>query len=426
MRKTRLLINCLLCIILGCYSCKRDTPAVNPDSVSNNKSGSVIEGSNAVINVNTEWKDLYGGDTIDYYIKTPVRIIKDAILTIKPGVIVAFESEESGIRVEDNAGLNASGTLSKQIIFTCRNKTEGAWKGITFASGNTANKLNYTRVIYAGSMKDAGYCDSLAAIVLAKNYAVKVSITNSYIAYSGGYGIWAGASNADLTFTKDTVLCFLKPPLAITANNICKLDSLSYYGYPNMTYIEVAGGEIKDVDTIQRLGVPYRILGRIHVIRTLTISHGCIFEFTKTGELTTSDLSGSNHTGIIKAIGKTTSHIIFRGIQQQAGSWVGITITSPGANDLEYCDISCGGSASGFQNPSTAKGNIIVGRTGAGANATVKYCTISLSAGYGITMFKDIITPANSSNVYTTNSRNGLIVETNAYDSNSSGIKGTY
>jgi hypothetical protein len=421
MKSSILLITCLLCLLIG-YSCKKDTP-YNDTSV-DNKTGTVIDGSNAIIDKDTEWKDVFGGDTIDYYIKTPIRIIKNAVLTIKPGVVVVFETSESGIRVEDNAGLNASGTLKKQIVLTSRHGQEGAWRGITFASNNSANKLSYARVLYAGSMKDVGYCDSIGAIVLAKNYTVKVSVTNSFIAYSGGYGIWAGSGNADLAFSKDSVLCFMAPPVAITADNMYKLDSTSYYGYLNVNYIEVAGGEIKGTDTIQRLGVAYRIMGRVYITKTLTFLPGCIVEFNKTGELTTSNALGTSHTGIINAIGTTNSHIIFRGVQPDAGSWVGITITSPGDNVLQYCEISSGGSISGYQNPSTAKGNIIVGRTGTGATATVKYCTISSSAGYGIAMFQDIVNPANSSNVYT--NKVASFIDSNTYNNNATGNKGYY
>jgi hypothetical protein len=34
--------------MLGCYSCKKDIPAVNSGSIASNKTGLVIEGSNAV------------------------------------------------------------------------------------------------------------------------------------------------------------------------------------------------------------------------------------------------------------------------------------------------------------------------------------------------------------------------------------------
>lgn len=420
MKKNRMLISFLLCILIGSYSCEKDTPAVNPESDTNNKTALVIEDNNAIIDSNTEWKDLYGGDTIDYIIKTQVRVIKNAVLTIKPGVLIAFETAESGIRVEENGGLDISGTINKQIVLTSRNRTDGAWKGITFATNNPANKLSYARVLYAGGMKDAGFCDSLAAIVLAKNHPAKVSITNTYIANSGGYGIWAaGSDNSDLTFSHDTVLCYIQPPLAVTANNMYRLDSTSYYGFSNITNIDVIGGEINDADTIQCIGAAYRILGRVYVNNTLTISPGCIFEFNKTGELTTTNMSGTNHNGVIKAIGTMSSHIVFRGVEQQPGSWVGITITSAAANELRYCDISSGGSSGGYQNPSSVKGNIIVGRNGTGAIATIKNCNISSSAGYGIAK-------ANNSSVYTTSGRPPFIIETNTYDSNSSGNIGSY
>lgn len=411
-------------------SCKKDTPWAE-----NTLKGTIIEGAAAIITQNTEWKDLYGGDTIDYYVNSMVRIQGNAILTIKPGVKVSFENPEAGIRVEDKAGLNAIGNSIKPIIFTSRTDTMGAWKGIIFASGNISNQLDYVYLEFAGSKNDDGYCDAATSVGLAKNKKVMASITNSIIRESGGYGLWAaGSSDITLNFAKDTIRWCSKAPIAITSDNMVHLDSISSFNSNIENYIDVYcidGAQIANDAILQHLDVPYRITGRILISKTLTISPGCILEFNPGGEITTTDLSGSNYTGNILAAGNGAPYkIIFRGVQSQPGSWVGITITSPNVNNFFNCEISDGGGATGYQNPVNAKGNIIVGRNGMGANATIKNCKIFNGSAFGIAKYVDALIPANSSTVTTQNvfmfNGHPLYIETNTFDNNTLGNIGNY
>jgi hypothetical protein len=355
-------------IVIFTTSCKKDSPA---ELVS--KAGKVIEGEDAIITQNTEWKDLYGGDTIDYYVKAFVKIQKTAILTIKPGVHISFETPESGIRVEETGALDAEGTSVKPILFSSRAATNGAWMGIIFSSKNVSNKLDYVNVEYAGNAKDAGYCDEITSVGVARE--ARLSITNSTIKESGGYGLWVGVNGANITFAKNRITAAKRAPVALLAQNMASLDSLTDYGYNGENYIQVydvLGSDITNDATIQRLSVPYRFSGRVHILKTLTIMPGCVFEFNTAGELTTTDYSGANHTGIIKAEGKTDNYkIFFKGVQSQPGSWVGITITSAGNNVFKNCEVSDAGASGGYANPSAAKGNFIVGRIGMGAKATI-------------------------------------------------------
>jgi len=419
----------LICLpFLLFFSCKKDTPWEE-----NSIKGITIEGTSAIITKDTEWKDLYGGDTIDYYVKSLVKVQGTAILTIKPGVKISFETAESGIRVEENAGMNASGSASKLIEFTSKTESKSAWKGIIFASNNTSNKLDYVKVLYAGSAKDEGYCDKPTAIGLAKNKNARASISNTTIEESGGNGLWvAGTFDVVLNFQKNIISACNDAPVALTADNMSKLDSLSNYNYSANNYIDVYavnGPEIKDDATIQHLNTPYRISGRVHILKTLTISPGCIFEFNTGGELTTTDFSGANHTGIIIAQGKSSYYkIFFKGVQSQPGSWVGISITSQGDNSFLNCEISDGGGAAGYQNPANVRGNVIVGRIGMGAKASIRWCTLSNSGGYGIAKYKNDLTPANSSVVSTTYAWGTPLTqhETNTFTTNALGNIGTY
>jgi hypothetical protein len=348
-----------------------------------NNTGKIIDASNAVIQKDTVWKDLFGGDTIDYYVSSMVRI-KNAVLTIKPGVRISFEDSLSGIRVEGTGGLRAEGTSNKRIVFTSRINEYGSWVGLIFASNNPDNILSFANIECAGSKADEGYCDKPAGIGIAKNVGAKAVITDCSISRCGskGYGLWiAGSGDVSLVFQRNYL--DLSNPIALTADNMARIDSSNQFTYTS-SFIEVYGSnEIKNTDTIQNTKQPFRIEGKVFVTKPFVISPGCTFEFANSGELITSNADGTSHTGTIKAIGIPSKLITFKGITPSV-SWTGITITSNNESEFRYCSISKAGNVAGFANPTNAIGNFVVGTSGAGAKATIMYCTISNSGGWGI------------------------------------------
>ena len=60
----------------------------------------------------------------------------NALLTIQPGVIIAFEGEESGIFATEGGGIKAIGTEADPIKLKGTSENKGVWKGIYFASNH--------------------------------------------------------------------------------------------------------------------------------------------------------------------------------------------------------------------------------------------------------------------------------------------------
>jgi len=130
------------------------------------------------------WTDI--GTGIDYRVVDSVSILSTKTLTIEPGVTIEFAS---GTAFNISGSLSASGTTAKPIEFIGASATEGYWRGIFIQSDNTV-------VMDHVSISDAGGDVSDKANVIILPGAQSVSITNSTIGNSAGYGVLvkAGAS----------------------------------------------------------------------------------------------------------------------------------------------------------------------------------------------------------------------------------------
>ena len=149
--------------------------------------------SSALLLPNNEesvWPELFFGAT--YLVSGNLSI--QSGLKILPGAAFKFV-DGKGIRVTGNGYLNAAGTAARKIIFTGFNEKKGWWYGIQFLSNSNQNVLDYTEILYAGNGLHYGILQ-VASLALGGNLQSKLSVTNSKIAYGGGYGI---ALNARLT-----------------------------------------------------------------------------------------------------------------------------------------------------------------------------------------------------------------------------------
>ncbi|NNE75998.1 MAG: hypothetical protein HKN31_02880, partial [Pricia sp.] len=75
-------------------------------------SGNAYDCSKNEITENTVWEDIDPGNAIDYIITCAISVKGNALLTIEPGVIIAFEGEESGIFASEGGGIKAIGTVT--------------------------------------------------------------------------------------------------------------------------------------------------------------------------------------------------------------------------------------------------------------------------------------------------------------------------
>jgi len=127
-------------------------------------------------------------------------------LKILPGAVFKF-AEDKMFGVFPNGYLIAQGTASNKITFTGANATKGFWNGIRFQSDSTKNLMDHTEVLYAGktAMPEVS---KIASIGLDGDNMANLTIKNSKIAHSYGYGIALENRNTSLNSDYDMVNLF--------------------------------------------------------------------------------------------------------------------------------------------------------------------------------------------------------------------------
>ncbi|MEO0573655.1 MAG: IPT/TIG domain-containing protein, partial [Bacteroidota bacterium] len=142
----------------------------------------------STISENTTWEDVASGDEIDYVVDCAISVVGNALLTIEPGVIIAFEGQDSGIFTSEGGGIKAIGTQENPIHFIGVNENRGVWKGIYFGSNHPENRLEHVTVRHAGR-STSGESNEKGAIQLNRREDSKASIVNCTIEENDGYGL---------------------------------------------------------------------------------------------------------------------------------------------------------------------------------------------------------------------------------------------
>lgn len=139
-------------------------------------------------------------------------------LKILPGAAFQFASGK-GINVTGNGYLNAQGTDEQKIVFTGHSETKGFWNGIHFQTNSDNNILRNTVIDYAGKISMSG---PSASIYVGENVVSKLTITNSRIAHSAGFGIIIGTKLGTINNDFETVNQFED----LSLGNVYKITGL--------------------------------------------------------------------------------------------------------------------------------------------------------------------------------------------------------
>lgn len=102
---------------------------------------------------------------------------------LSPGVTIEIAADQY-IDIEEGY-LNAVGTPAKKISFVGESKTPGSWRGIILHSGSSSNRMEQVHIQNAGGEELLSRVKSSIALASVG----KLSIKNSSITHSGGYGI---------------------------------------------------------------------------------------------------------------------------------------------------------------------------------------------------------------------------------------------
>ncbi len=274
----------------------------------------------------------------DYCIRG--NIVVDALLTIDPGVEIAFAADAS-LQVSSDGVLIAEGTAENPIILTAKNPSE-PWRGLAFVlSDDFRNSLDYVEISYAGS-------DIISIIERTANLSIgsfsQVSVTNTTVSNSSSFGMYIEEEVELSEFANNTFENNEGLPLALPAENVGILDAASEFNNGNGdNRIEIYGGEI-NVDesttwTSFNDGTEYLITDNIGIKSELEILPGSIFNVEP-------DLSIviSGDLAVFIANGTATEPITFRAADANF-NWRGIAfiLADDVRNTLNYVEISGAG-----------------------------------------------------------------------------------
>ncbi|MEY4927703.1 MAG: hypothetical protein RI894_2139, partial [Bacteroidota bacterium] len=111
----------------------------------------------------------------------------------------------------------------------------------------------------------------------------------------------------------------------------------------------------------------------------LTVMPGVVVQFESAGD----GITVAN--GALRAVGRGDKPIIFKGLRENKGSWLGLQFFSNDArNELAYCKVMHAGSTNGSQTAINVKGNLGIYP----AQLKISNTEVSQSGGYGIIIDK--------------------------------------
>ncbi len=141
----------------------------------------VVNGGQVPEEDDVVWPSLFNGA----YLFTGLSTIYGKV-TIEPGATLEFDIDVL-MRVRTNGVLVANGTASENITFTRRSGSMDHWKGLSIETSSLENSMDYVEISYAGN---SGLIAGIGQTNLGLGNNARLTLTNSTISNSLGYGIW--------------------------------------------------------------------------------------------------------------------------------------------------------------------------------------------------------------------------------------------
>jgi len=327
----------------------------------------------------------------DYIVEGFLEVNADLI--INPGVCIEFTAN-SGLFINNDGTIQASGTSIAPIKFTGVQKVPGFWRGIQVRANDVRNELNHTIVEYAGSDFLATYGTNIeirggVAIEGVTGSYGSLKVNNSTIKDCDGYGLIVEQDAQLRAFGNNHFENNELAAIRIDAENVGAIDASSGYTNNGLDGVEInaSGSPLHKItqDATWRAlesGAVYRVDQSFDVEAELTILPATVIEF-EANQTAVFKQDLDTPLGIIIAKGTMSEPITFTGVGKSAGYWQGLIIQSSSAlNEMDYCIVEYGGS-----DPIAGElANIGIDKDGAfGApELTVTNSIIRHSAGCGI------------------------------------------
>lgn len=286
--------------------------------------------------------DVNGGATLEAgcYRIEDTHEIDAGTLALEPGVLIEF-GEGAGIRVEDDAGLDARGTDREPVFLRGGTADRGFWQGIGFTGdASSTSVVEHTVVAHAGGGPWYGDSTTTAALFAED---VSLEVRNSYLHHNAGKALMSREPGTDLTVA-ETRFEANAVPVWIPGNLFGAFDSSNEIAGndDNRVYVQGrAGVGSADVTRDQQWddpGVPLFLNQEQVVAASLTIGPGVAFDV---GETHGFEVEG----GQLDVMGVDGNPVRFRGDQRERGYWHGIGYQeASGPNRIQYAVIKDAGS----------------------------------------------------------------------------------
>jgi hypothetical protein len=358
------------------------------------------------INAKTVLEDRSEDPVLPDYIVNK-RLIVNAELTIKPGVTIAFARDAQFTVNADGGILIAKGEANRKIRFVGKEATKGFWQGLWVTSTSSGNVLEQVEILHGGGQE----VRSAKAGLTLSNQA-QLSLKNSLVSQSGGYGLHAMDGTALREFASNTFSNNTESGVYVSADNVKQLDAASVFTAGNgRNVVNILKSDLSNTtnETVwKRLAgnTPYRIAHDLTIQTGLRLEPGVVLQ------------AGPNvavrveSKGYLNAVGTATNRIRIEGAEAGSGYWRGLifSYSSSAKNVLEYVDISGGGSSPLI---SGQKANLAL--SGSTLVFSIRNSTLSRSAGYGIMVTYDarnrLNTDAATANTFEGNTQGAILIE---------------
>ena len=306
----------------------------------------------------------------------------DAFVTVEPGTRIEFE-RGAGFAIDSDGALNAEGTEEEPIQFTGTDEEPGFWLGLYFRNSESPeNVLDWVLVEHAGR-EAVGSGNEAANVTVARSRRdAQVSITNTTLRGSGGYGLFVNSNGTLADFEGNSITENAEAPISIAATEMAKLDAGSILSGNGTDAVEVRGSDTNiPGSTWSALDVPYQMSGETQVRgddTELTVEPGAEFQFERGAQLSFRDES----TSFIE--GTQDEPILFTGVEEEPGFWNGLYYrdTDNPDNTLDWVVVEhAGREAVGSGNEAA---NVTVARSRRSAQVSITNTTLRGSGGYGL------------------------------------------
>ncbi len=273
------------------------------------------------------------GNGIDYIIDGTFYVQGNALLTVEPGVKIAFTGVNGAMDIGENAGIKMIGTSTKPILFTgpVNNQNIGSWGYIDIRSNRADNKMEYVQFINGGSDDNWGVVNVLNGARLAFDHSI--------ISGSANHGLFVD-SDAQLSSFSGNLIekCELYPLWIYDIGQVSQLDGTSSLENENTyPFVYIEDGSIETNLTIKKLTVPY-LLHEVNVYKTLTVNAGVQCMFRSVGSH-----MDVRDEGKLVVEGTSADKVTFTRVTDGAFHWQGLSILTDNGSELNNCIIEYGG-----------------------------------------------------------------------------------